>query len=66
MTSRRVGGHTQTQDTCNPEGGRRVGGETRTQATWNPGGGDALVGAEEGTLLNFSCCGSHLSLQGMW
>ena len=54
---RRVGGETRTQTrtqaTCNPGGGRRVGGETRTQATWNPGGGDALVGAEEGTLLKF-------------
>ena len=65
---RRVVGETRTQTrteaTCNPGGGKRVGGETRTQATCNPGGGNALVGAEEeGMLLNFSFCGSHLSLQ---
>ena len=52
-TARGVGGHTQTQAVCNPEGGRRVGGETRTQAPCNPGRRDALVGAEEGTLLEY-------------
>ena len=52
-TARRVGGHAQTQAVCNPEGGRRVGGETRTQATCNPGRRNALVGAEEGTLLEY-------------
>ena len=43
-TSRRVGGRTQTQATCNPEGGRRVGGHTQTQATCNPGGGRRVGG----------------------
>ena len=52
-TARRVEGHAQTQAVCNPEGGRRVGGETRTQAPCNPGRRDALVGAEEGTLLEY-------------
>ena len=32
---------------------RRVGGHTQTQAACNPKGRDALVGAEEGTLLEF-------------
>ena len=41
-TSRRVGGQTWKQATCNPEGGRRVGGHNQTQATSNPEGGGEL------------------------
>ena len=84
-TSRRVGGQTRTQATCNPEGGRRVGDtlKHRLRATKKVVGelgerlGHRLRATQEAEMLwwelkkkvhflNFSFCGSHLSLQGLW